>query len=507
MSGTGDFEALNSRFRGADRKEVRLLEDHPKRALTAFAAVSLAPTLALLLVGTAGIRIEPGVHFAVVCATAIVAFQAAIGLSIVGYRRRDGRSVMIGTAFVVMASLLAVHGFATPGVLIGFNGLVAFAAGTTLPAGAILMSLSAHRIMRGRHAAGFVLILMAILVAAIATIGAVGIAIPDSLPAAPQADSASALALLAFGSLCLGALALRSIRTYLLTRRTSDAMVGVGVVWLGAALGAAATFGVTEFGWWLGHGFELAGIATVTFAVAVDLRRTAPSRALAGDLGAAELVLAEEEYLGPQVRGLLVRLAEKDGHTEQHSRRVAVRAAQIGEQLGFRPGALRDLAVGGLLHDIGKLSVSRAILRKPTRLTDEEFAEITRHPENGAELLAELGGFSVGVMGLVTDHHERLDGSGYPEGLRGAELSDGARVLGVCDVYDALVSARVYRPAWTQEKALQHLSDAAGSLFDERVVEALEAVLVRDQQTESVSRLRPHPAEARLRRSLRVPTR
>jgi putative nucleotidyltransferase with HDIG domain len=214
-------------------------------------------------------------------------------------------------------------------------------------------------------------------------------------------------------------------------------------------------------------------------------------------------VLAEEEYLGPQVRALLVQLAEKDGHTEQHSRRVALRAAEIGEHLGFGPGALRELALGGLLHDIGKLSVSRAILQKPARLTDDEYAEVKGHPGSGAELLRELGGFSVSVVGLVTDHHERLDGSGYPDGVEGAALSDGARVLGVCDVYDALTSTRVYREAWTRGDAQRHLKDGSGSQFDDVVVTALEVVLEREQPSAVLDRLRPHPAEARLRRSLR----
>ena len=463
-------------------------------------ALCVAPVAALFVVGTRGIAIEPGVHFAVVCTTALVAFQAAIALSLVGFRRRDGRAVMIGTAFVVMAALLAIHGFATPGVLIGANGLVALAAGITLPAGAILIGLSAHPIVRHRDAVGRLICIQALLVAAIAALGAIGIALPESLPAAPLPDSTAALALLGLGSLMFAALALRSLRTYCLTRRYADAMVGVGVIWLAAALGAAATFGTTEFGWWLGHGFELAGIAIVTLAVAVDLRNAAPSRALTGDLAAAELVQAEEAYLGPQIRGLLVRLADKDQHTEQHARRVAMRAAQVGEELRFTPSALRDLAVGGLLHDIGKLSIPRSILQKPGKLTDAEYLQIQRHPELGARILTQLGGFSVGVVTLVADHHERLDGTGYPYRLSGEELSDAARILGVCDVYDALISTRVYRAAWTDSDAIRYLQEDAAVQFDQRVVDALALVLERETISDSVERLSPHPAEARLQR-------
>ena len=117
------------------------------------------------------------------------------------------------------------------------------------------------------------------------------------------------------------------------------------------------------------------------------------------------------------------------------------------------------------------------ILRKPAGLTDEEYAEIKRHPEAGRRLLDELGGFSPTVRDLVSDHHERLDGRGYPRGLTEEELPLHTRILTVCDVYDALVSDRVYRAAWTSERAFELLRDDAGSAFDERCVEALARVV------------------------------
>src|SRR6185436_17015667 len=112
-------------------------------------------------------------------------------------------------------------------------------------------------------------------------------------------------------------------------------------------------------------------------------------------------------FLGSRVRALTLRLAEKDGSTAEHTRRVALRAVQVGEVLGLPPHRLRDLAIGGLLHDIGKLAVPDRILKKPGPLSDEEFAEIKRHPELGRKLLGELGGFEESVRRLVLDHHER----------------------------------------------------------------------------------------------------
>jgi putative nucleotidyltransferase with HDIG domain len=209
----------------------------------------------------------------------------------------------------------------------------------------------------------------------------------------------------------------------------------------------------------------------------LDLARVGSSRPLVGDLTTVELVAAEEAYLGTRIRALLELLADRDASTEEHTRRVALLAARVAEELKLPACLRRDLAVGGLLHDVGKLSVPLGILQKPGPLDDAEFAEIRRHPEAGRKLLDELGGFPETVRRLVSDHHERLDGTGYPHGLKGDELPIETRILAVCDVYDALVSDRVYRAAWTPERALGLLQEEAGTGYDPAVVKALERVV------------------------------
>jgi HD-GYP domain-containing protein (c-di-GMP phosphodiesterase class II) len=156
-------------------------------------------------------------------------------------------------------------------------------------------------------------------------------------------------------------------------------------------------------------------------------------------------------------------------------------AVEIGEQLGLSKSRLRSLAIGGLLHDIGKLSIPQSILQKPDSLDDREYAVVKLHPERGRELLNELGGFDESVARLVLDHHERLDGSGYPRGLEGGALDLATRILAVCDVYDALVSPRVYRPAWPQEDALCLLREDSDVAFDSRCIEALERTVTVDR--------------------------
>ena len=316
--------------------------------------------------------------------------------------------------------------------------------------------------------------------AGVLALGGSAILFPRLVPAVPAPNSPEALVLLAVGLAVFGVLAVRAIRTFLLTQRGLDLAVVVGIVWLATALVPALTMSWNQLGWWLGHEFEVDGILLVGVAVAVDLARAAQSRPLAGDLRGSELVGAEDLFLGSHVRALMVRLAEKDEYTERHTRRVALRAVQVGEQLGLSAGRLRTLAIGGLVHDIGKLSVPDAILKKPAGLDEREFGVVKRHPELGSRLLHELGGFPEAVRRIVRDHHERLDGTGYPHALTADHIDLDTRILSVCDVYDALISKRVYRAAWTSEEALALLRREAGAALDSRCVAALERVLARE---------------------------
>ena len=328
----------------------------------------------------------------------------------------------------------------------------------------------------------------------IIVLGGVGLAFPEAIPAVPQPKSTPAELLFGVGGTALLLLIGRAVRTYRLTRRAGDLAVAVGCTWLGVTLYANLILGFGTFGFAIAHPLEIAAVALVGLPAALDIKRAGASRPLVGDLTATELVAGEEAYLGPRVRALMVRLERRDVSTEAHIRRVALLAAQVGEELKLSASARRQLAVGGLLHDIGKLSVPLEILNKPGKLTDDEFAAIKRHPVDGRKLLEELGGFSERIHGLVSDHHERLDGSGYPRGLKAGELSVQTRILAVVDVYDALVSDRVYRAAWAPERALALLEDESRA-FDETVVAALKRVVAPFVADVAA----PAPAPARLR--------
>jgi putative nucleotidyltransferase with HDIG domain len=174
--------------------------------------------------------------------------------------------------------------------------------------------------------------------------------------------------------------------------------------------------------------------------------------------------------------GLANALEAKDPYTRGHSERVAQLARRIALDAGLERGAAETVAQAGLLHDLGKIGVPEGILRKPGPLSDDEWEVMRRHPVVGAQIVAPLEFFDEGAR-IVLHHHERLDGSGYPDGLCGESIPLGARIVAVADVYDALTSDRPYRARLSHGEALERLLGAAGRTLDERLtvmcVEAL----------------------------------
>jgi putative nucleotidyltransferase with HDIG domain len=458
----------------------RLLRQRTVSLLALLAACAVVPGAVIHFFGGTEVEIPSGFHFFALGISAGLATAAAVVLTVSGARRGDARSVVIGTAFSSMAALLCIHGLMTPGFLVGMNGLVAFAGAATLPVGGAVLAVAVIPQLRRPSAVRPVLILQGVLLTLIVSLGLVGVIDPAAVPAVPEYGSPEAWAALCVGIAIYGLLGVRAGRTYLLTRRGADLTVVFGLVLLAVSLFPALLMDYDEIGWWMGHGFELIGIGLVGVPVALDLHRGAQSRPLTKDLRASELVSAADAFMGPTVRALLVRLGAKDDYTAEHTRGVALRAVQVGEELGLAPVRLRELAIGGLLHDVGKLSVPNEILQKPGALTDDEFDVIKKHPEVGRDLVLDLG-FSRQVARLVLDHHERLDGTGYPRGLGAPDLDIETRIMAVCDVFDALLSKRVYRDAWTLEDALDHLSKEAGTKFDLACVNALERVVEREQ--------------------------
>jgi putative two-component system response regulator len=173
---------------------------------------------------------------------------------------------------------------------------------------------------------------------------------------------------------------------------------------------------------------------------------------------------------------LALTIEARDPTTGGHCERLARHAVALGKALGVDEKEVQALHRGGYLHDVGKVGVPDAVLLKPGPLTTAEFALMKKHPDIGDSLCAPLQSLR-SVRPIIRCHHERLDGSGYPQGLRGDEVPLLAQIVGICDVYDALTSHRPYRPALTSEEAARHLlEDAAAGKFKRQHVEAFLTV-------------------------------
>ena len=173
------------------------------------------------------------------------------------------------------------------------------------------------------------------------------------------------------------------------------------------------------------------------------------------------------------IEALSLAIEAKDHNTHAHLRRVQTYARQIGSDLGLSHSEMDAIRAAAMLHDIGKLAVPEQILSKPGRLTPEEFEKMKIHPVVGAEILDRVH-FPYPVVPIVRSHHEKWDGSGYPDGLRGEAIPIGARILAAVDCFDALTSDRPYRRAVSPEDAMEHLKSESGRAYDPRVVDRIE---------------------------------
>ena len=167
--------------------------------------------------------------------------------------------------------------------------------------------------------------------------------------------------------------------------------------------------------------------------------------------------------------GLANALEAKDAYTSGHSSRVARLARDLALAAGLSRPAAETVAQAGLLHDLGKIAVPEGILNKPGSLTQEEWQVMQRHPVTSAQIVAPLEFFDQGAL-ILRHHHERYDGSGYPDGLRGEAIPLGARIVAVADIYDALTSERPYRHRLPHAEAVRYLRTEGGRTLDEHLV-------------------------------------
>ena len=179
-----------------------------------------------------------------------------------------------------------------------------------------------------------------------------------------------------------------------------------------------------------------------------------------------------EELFLEVVHALVYALEAKDAYTRGHSMRVANYSVEMARALSLDSDLIDTIALGSELHDVGKIGVSESVLHKAGKLTDAEYRHIMEHTVIGARILGPLMRDAPGALGIVRSHHERLDGSGFPDGLKGNQIPFEARLVSVADAFDAMTSVRPYRPSLSVKHAKRELEEGKGVQFDPQIVDA-----------------------------------
>ncbi len=201
-----------------------------------------------------------------------------------------------------------------------------------------------------------------------------------------------------------------------------------------------------------------------------ELPSLSTALSLLGMASQVESLKADNKKISEQAaRTILKALDAKDNYTFAHSMRVAYFSIVTGSQAGLNPDQMYELEISAIFHDIGKIGTPDAVLNKPSRLTEDEFLVMKKHPENSFEILKDFPYFEKIAVNAQL-HHERFDGKGYPLGLKGEEIPLAARIILIADTFDAMTSTRPYRKGLPYEVAFDELNQFSGSQFDPALV-------------------------------------
>jgi len=192
-------------------------------------------------------------------------------------------------------------------------------------------------------------------------------------------------------------------------------------------------------------------------------------------------------------------IAERDSDTNSHNYRVTFYALRLGEAIGLSRADIHDLIAGAFLHDVGKIGIRDPILLKPGKLTPEEFEIMKTHVSLGVDILSKSSWLS-GARDVVEFHHEKYDGTGYPQGLKAEAIPLNARIFAIVDVFDALTSKRPYKESWTMPEAIAMLERDSGSHFDPQLVKVF--VRLAPDLYQEISGVEEHRLEAMLQHSI-----
>ncbi|WP_168118681.1 HD-GYP domain-containing protein [Paenibacillus sp. HB172176] len=448
-------------------------------------------SMAIPVIGYIGIQLTPydvmyqapHGHFFIVSLVSALALALSLLIGVVAVRVRNIKVTFLSLAYVSLAAIFMLHGLSTPGFLLHHSDMSAYAAQLSVLLAAFwlwLCSMSGDRavVRRLTSSQRWLLPLWCLLLLAL------GIAMWNNqdfvhmLPIKGETSKrVTTCCILLLNSWTI----MRNMQIYLRSRFPLQLAIVYSTGWMFVAQIIMVTGQHWRLSWWLYHILLLASVISIIGGIAHEhLNKGSLSLSIKLLFKSTPQDLIHT-YISPSVRELVVATEEKDAYTAGHNYRVALYALKLAEELGLPDSQLKAIAHGGLLHDIGKLNIPDGILNKPGKLSAEERLIIEQHPLTGYELCKRLG-FMLEELSVIRSHHEKWNGSGYPDRLAGENIPLVARITAIADVYDALTSSRSYRKAMSHEEAMNILLKESGSHFDPRCMSAWGR-LVQEQET------------------------
>ena len=460
----------------SDRGRMRTLLR--RRPWLAWSIAALGPAALVLLTGMGpASRITwgtPTTLFRSVPLAAVPAIALALFVMAQGWLRNRAEVALLGAALAGLSAMLLVHGLTAPGLLYGTNTAVSVSVFAGVPLAlltclAIVFPTTNVGIVVGRawRAWSIALVALAFAFAAFLLIA------PNAIPAPPGPHSLFTITVVALSIAAAIRISLRHVRLFEVGHRVGSMVGAVSMAQLGTVMLVFVLPTAFSPGWWLAHVFGFVAIYAGCFGLISAYRAEPAVDIVTEPVLAHDPLIALELGLSPEIRSFVDALGEKDALTQEHVIRVSDLAIRVGRRAGLSPAELRTLGLGALLHDIGKLVMPDEILQKPAGLTDDEYAIVRSHPVDGAEILSDASQALQPVAPLVRWHHERFDGTGYPDQLAGPALPLPAQIISVCDAWDAMTALRVYRDAMPIEKARAIMNDGAGKQWNAACVELL----------------------------------
>lgn len=444
----------------------------------------------------------PREHFLAVSLACIVAVGMAVMVGQAAVKTREPRTFFLAATFIAIAAPFSVHGLMTPGQTFsmhGFHNSLSVSAQVALFLGGLFIMLASLPIPAplgtfirdqfGALMSGLILLAIGYVVICLSVPTFLDWVPTGNEPAGIQTafglDRQFAGKTLRYTTMSLGIVmamiaARRFYRSFATTRSFATASMSISAVLLGQALFIQALGQLWRSSWWLYHVLVLFAVMLPMAAFAHLYRRGSSLVEIVDSLLLNE-TLAKVEYSFPEAIDTFIETVEaRDPYLKGHMRRVCELSVAIAEELRVPDTAMRAASYAALLHDIGKLGLPPAVLHKPGRLTDEEFEILKEHPSRGFSLVANIESLKLAAP-AIRWHHERLDGSGYPDALCGNDVPLEARIIAVADVWDALTSDRVYRRAMSPERAREILVSEAGTKLDATCVAALLRIIERER--------------------------